>query len=210
MTAPNLIPSRLRRHARHALRGFYDFLDSQVPETDGSIAVGASGIRPVNLPLTEARLATGLPLTSATASSSSPGLAATLGTSILLTGTAAHSGAATSNCLWSFDLPDEYTAGKNLTVSVTAKIATADAGATSAKTVQVKAYRDNGDGTLGTDIGPGSSVAMPAVGTAGTSIHTITGTSLKPGDRVIIEVLFSYTENAANNVHSELYAVTVS
>lgn len=168
-------------------------------------AEGANGMFAMPLPMLGWKNAAGTNLAAA-ASAGEFGMTITLGTGSYLIGEAANTNTKTDDAIAEFVLPPTYIAGQNLTVTVNAQIA--GAGTPGTKTVQIKAYRVASNGTQGSNIGPGSASAITA---GGADVpFTITGTTLNPGDRVMLELEVVLQETGGTNINAQVNSVRVS
>ncbi|WP_428491699.1 hypothetical protein [Rhodopila sp.] len=166
---------------------------------------GATGLYATSLRLSEFKNTDGSVLAAA-ASAGKFGFGITLGTSFNLVSEAANSNTKTDDAVFEYVLPSNYIAGKNLTVTVNA--ATSGAGTLSVKTAQIKAYRIGADGTSGADIGPG---VASAVTSAGADIaFTVTGATLNPGDKVLLQLETVLTETAASATFAKINSIRVN
>lgn len=153
----------------------------------GSLALVVGAAPPTRyLRLTDVKADTGLPLLTATAATTVPGITRTAGTSMVLTG-AATSGAtpATTKMFWEFDLPDTYVSGAAIPVLVNTVVATATDVTAASTTTTVAAYTEiNGVETALTV----SAAQQTPITTAATLTFSITGTGLVAGAHLAIEV----------------------
>lgn len=171
-------------------------------QTGGAQAIGSStvfvptgtGMMQRWLPLTDARDATGVPLT-ATAASGAMGVSRTAGTSLFLVGEATSGDAKTDSAMWEFNLPSTYVAGSNVAVTVNC-LYTGDGTVTAADcTMTVAAYTE----TNGVEAALTVSAAQQIGATAANKTFTITGTNLTPGQHVAIELTMLITSSADAN-----------
>jgi len=133
------------------------------------------------------------------------GQSITLGTSAFLVSESANNNTKTDDAIFEYVLPAWYKAGQNITVTTNCSIT--GAGTLSTKTVQVKAYRAANDGTEGANLGP----AAQAMTAAGADVaHTITGTTLNPGDKVTFELETVLTETASSGMVANINSVRIS
>lgn len=149
-------------------------------DNDTATGLPSTGIQ---VPLLSARNTNGS-VVAAAASSGEFGCAITLGTSECLVGEAAESNTKTDDALFEFRIPDNYVAGVNLTATVNAQVI--GSGVPGTKTVQVKAYAKANAGTLGSNIGPGTTSAITT--SAADYPFTITGTGLVAGQVLVLEL----------------------
>ncbi|NOG73764.1 hypothetical protein [Roseicella sp. DB1501] len=170
-----------------------------------SQAQGANGLYATTLRLSEFKNTDGSAL-SAAASAGKFGFGVTLGANFNLVSEAANNNSKTDDAVFEYILPSNYVAGQNLTVTVNA--ATSGAGTLSVKTAQVKAFRIAADGTAGADIGPGAATAITSGGAD--IAFTVTGTTLNPGDKVLLQLETVLTETAASATFAKINSVRVS
>lgn len=120
----------------------------------------------------------------AAASSGKFGIGSTVGTSLNLAGEAAQNNTKTDNAMAEFIVPQNYTAGANLTVTINAKLA--GTGTAGTKTLDLQAFEVSTAGAAGADI------CATAVQTLTTSnadyAFTITGTDLVAGDKIQLNI----------------------
>lgn len=142
----------------------------------------------------------------AAASSGKFGIAITLGTSFALASESANNNTKTDVALIEYVIPDTYIAGTNLTVTVNASIT--GSGTLTTKTAEIKAYKTAADGTQGSNISATGATAMTA---AGADIaYTITGTTLSPGDKVVLSLTVILTETASSGMVANINSIRVS
>lgn len=159
--------------------------------TLGLIASGGDGLpNPVRFSLFDGRNPNG------TDFATSPGagvfgITCVAGTNLILVGEAAQNNTKTSVALWEFVVPFDYVAAQNLSCVVNG-FHTEAGGTTLTNTVDVEAFEIADAGTQGADICATAAQALP--GSAGDLTFTLTGTSLVPGDRILIRVTSVATE----------------
>jgi hypothetical protein len=149
----------------------------------GALAVTAVG--PARyLRLTDAKADTGVSLT-ATATGGAMGVARTAGTSLTLVGEATSSNAKTDKAMWEFDLPDTYTAGAAISVTVNASISGSGTLTAASCTMALAAYSEvNGIETALTVTGGTQQIVA-----AGSNLTwTVAGTGLVAGSHVALEL----------------------
>lgn len=141
----------------------------------------------------------------AAAASGKFGIGITLGTSEALNSEAANNNTKTDDAITEIVMPDTYIAATDFSVVVNAKIS--GAGTLTTKTLAVKAYRTANDGTQGANIGPAAQVI-----TAGGADLTfvITGATLSPGDRVVLELETVLVETAASATTAVINSVRLA
>lgn len=143
---------------------------------------------------------------SATASAGKFGFGVTLGTNFNMVSEAALSNSKTDDAFFEYVLPSTYTKGQNITV--TANVSTSGAGTLSVKTAQIKAFRIGTDGTSSADIGPGAATVITQ---AGADIaFAVTGTTLNPGDKVLLQLETVLTETAGTSTYAKVNSIRVS
>lgn len=156
-----------------------------------------------NLPLWSGRNADGSVLAAAAAAGKF-GQVVTLGTALTLVSEAASSNSKTSTALFALQLPQDYTAGANITVGFDQ---IQQGGVATVKTLDCFAYLADGQGALGADI---CATAIQNMTTARSRLDfVLTGTTLTPGAIVIIKVITVLTEAAAGSVTNSINGVSV-
>lgn len=146
------------------------------------------------LPLTAAKSDAGVALT-ATSTGGAVGIARTAGTSLTLVGEATSSNAKTDKAMWEFVLPQTYIAGADIPVTVNCNYAGSGTITAISTTMTVAAYTEaNGVETALT-----VSAAQQIPATATNLTFTITGTSLVPGQRLVIELVMLITTSSGAN-----------
>ncbi len=145
----------------------------------------------------------------ATGASGTFNVANTTGTSLLLSTEGAKNNTKTDLVIFDWVVPQFYKAGDNLAVTVNAK-AVANGGTLGTKTVLAKAYKLADAGTSGADLIAASASALTT--NAADYAFTITGTSLSPGDRVVIQLtaVCQETANAGSNSTVQINSVRIS
>jgi hypothetical protein len=182
-----------------------DLLNDGCGFAGSSQAQGANGLYAAPIRFAEFKNTDGSVLAAA-ASAGKFGYGITLGTSFNLVSEAATSNTKTDDALFEYILPANYVKGSNRTVTVNAS--TSGAGTLSVKTAQIKAYRIAADGTSGADIGPGATQAITSAGADIT--FAVTGTTLNPGDKLLLELETVLTETAASATFAKINSVRVS
>ncbi len=147
------------------------------------------------LRLTDAKADTGVPLT-ATAGSGVMGVSRTAGTSLQLAGEATSASAVTDKAMWEFDLPDTYTAGAAIPISVNCAISGSGTLTAASCTMALAAYSEaNGvESALAVTGG-----AQQIVAAGGTLSWTIAGAGLVPGAHVAVELTQVITSSLGAN-----------
>jgi hypothetical protein len=139
------------------------------------------------LPLTEVHADNGLPLLTATAAGTLPGIARTAGTSLYLTGVATSgAGSVTTKMLWEFVLPTTYVAGAAIPVYVNCVVPIATDVTAASTTMTVNAYAEGTTG-LETSLSVSAAQQIPLT-TSNTLTFSVTGSGLVPGRRVALEL----------------------
>jgi len=173
-----------------------------------SIKPVASGIVTANnLPLNTGKNADGTSLVVAAAAGTF-GLTNTPGTATFLIGEAARGNTKTDAVCWEYQLPGDYIATRNLTVTANAYYTGAGTvGAT--KTLTLTAYKiTNTTGAHGSNLGPSASTLTNA---AADYAMTVTGATLSPGDRVLLRLTAAVQETGgASDLNARINSVRVS
>lgn len=151
----------------------------------------ASGLYPIRLPLLAGRNADGSALVASSPGAGNFVLAASLATSLVLTGHAAQNNTKADAALWELTLPPGYVAGSDITATLNAKYAAAS-GTAGTCTVIAAAYKLADAGTMGANLVATSAAAITA--TAADKAFTIAGATLSPGDRILVEAIASVQE----------------
>jgi hypothetical protein len=166
---------------------------------------GANGLTATALRMLEWKNTDGTTLAAA-ASSGKFGMTITLATAAFLLGEVANTNTKTDDAIIEFVLPHNYVAGTNITVTVNASVN--GAGTPGTKTAQIFAYKTASDGTQAADIGPGATSAITVAGADIT--FTITGTTLNPGDRLMLKLEVVLQETGGTNINAKVNSVRVS
>ncbi len=153
------------------------------------------------LPITDVHSITGLPLLTATAATTLPGIARTAGTSAYLTGVAtADTTPATTAMMWELDLPDTYVAASNIPVLINCVVPVATFVTAASTTMTVAAYSVSAAGVeTALTVSAAQQIALT---TASTLTFTITGTPLVRGSRIVLSLtaLVTTTAGGASSV----------
>ncbi len=172
-----------------------------------SIKPVESGIaRAINIPLLSGRASNSDALSTAGAVNSF-GVSSTPGTSLYLIGANASSSTVTANALWEVTLPNDYVAGRDLTLTVNAY---ASGGGTlgATKSLTLTAYKNtDSSGAQGSNLGPSAATLTTA---AADYPLTITGTTLSPGDRVLFKLSAIVQETAAGTLAARINSLRLS
>jgi hypothetical protein len=166
---------------------------------------GGSVIR--YLPLTDVKTDTGLPMITATAATTLPGIARTAGTSMYLTGVATSGAStATTKMLWEFNLPSTYVAGANIPLLVNCAVPTATDVTASTTTMTVAAYTEINGVEAALTV---SAAQQIPITTAATLTFTLTGAAsgLVPGSHVSIELTMAVTTTAGGASSGQVNSV---
>ena len=143
----------------------------------------------------DARTDAGLILTG-TASGGAMAVARTAGTSYHIVGETTSTSAVTDKAIWELDLPDTYTAGTAIPVSVEAQI-TGSGTITAASCTQAVAAYSEVNGVEAALTVTGGTQQMVAAG--GTLTWSIAGTGLVPGSHIVIELTQVVTSASGAN-----------
>lgn len=155
------------------------------------VAVGPSRY----LPLTSAKADTGVAL-SATAGSGEMGISRTAGTDLRLVGETTLASAATDKAMWEFVLPDTYTAGAAVPVSVNCAITGSGTLTAAECTMALAAYSET-NGVEAALTVTGGTQQITAAG--GTLSWSVAGTGLVPGSHVALELTQVITSASGSN-----------
>lgn len=173
-------------------------------ESGYSVSDGVGGVR--RMPLTSARDVTGMMPTVA-AQAGIFGLTFTPGTAEYLVSEAANNGTKTDVICFEAVLPDTYAAGTKLNVVANAHYVIG-AGTLSVKTLACAVYKvadaDTESATIET------TAAQTITGSAANYTFAVTGTTLHPGDRIVIKLTMVLTETASSNVTGRLNSVRLT
>jgi hypothetical protein len=127
---------------------------------------------------------------------------------IVLRGTAADSNTATDISYFEMNLPPEYVAGEDVIVTAYAElVGTGTVGAT--KTIDFSVYRQSTAGAVGADICATAAQALADANAA--KAFTVTGTTLSPGDKLILKMTTAVQETVGDNtLLAQINAIIVS
>lgn len=174
--------------------------------TQINTVVGSLGTR--RLPLTQARNADGSSLVATSPGATDFTIVSTPGTVLNLAGHAAQNNAKTDNAIFEVVLPSSYTAGANVTLTIQSSYAVAS-GTTLAGTVDATAYLLADAGTEGADICATSAQTITA--SKVDYAFTLTGTTLTPGARILIQVTTVVSEGGnAGTITGKVWSVRLS
>lgn len=169
--------------------------------------VGANGLTAANLRLLDMATPTGGPLAAA-ASAGLFGYSITPATQFALVTEAANNNAKSDSGLLEYIVPAGYVAGSNLTVTMNASV-NIGSGTLSVKTLGLAAYRCSTAGVEGVNI-CSTSVQTLTSNAATDYTFTITGATLFPGDRLVLQPTLAITETSSHAVTANLNSVRVS
>ena len=176
----------------------------------GVLALSAASIAsnaPKYLAMTDVLTDAGLPLATATASGTTPGIARTAGTSQYLTGVAT-SGAqtVTTKMLWNFNIPASYVAGATIPVVVQCVVPTATDVTASTTTMTVAAYSVSPAG-VETSLTVSAAQQIP-ITTAAPLTFSVTGTGLVGWQRMALDLTMAVTTIAGGASNGEVLSVS--
>ncbi len=131
----------------------------------------------------------------------------TLATATYLVSQAANSTTVSPIALFDIVLPRNYVAGQNITVTVNSQYVLGG-GTIGTHTINANAYRTASNGTQGADM---INVSAGSVGAAAADLSfTIVGTSLNPGDRVILQLAMVIQDTAGSAITGQINSVRLS
>lgn len=194
--------------------GAFTTLSSTSKATSGSATalysaqtVAANGIpTPTRLNLTQAKNITGAAL-AAGAAAGVFGFSISLGTSFALISEAANSNTKTDVAMWEFELPPTYVAGSNINVLVNSNY-TLGGGTVGTHTLAAAAYLSVDAGTQGSSLIATSAQTVPS--SAGTQTFVITGTTLSPGDRLVLTLTLVLQDTGGSNITATINSVRLT
>jgi len=173
---------------------------------DSTLNPSANGLYATALPLTQARNSDGNVLAAAAASGKF-GQTVTLGTTTSLVTEAANSSTKTDIALFDIILPRTYVAGQNVTVTLNTAY-TLGSGTVGTHTLDAEAFLIASDGTSGSDLVSTSAATVPAA--AADVTHTITGTTLLPGSRLVLRLTLVIVDSGGSNITANINSVRLS
>lgn len=174
---------------------------------DVLVASGSTDIGTIRIPLLSARNNDGTVI-AGSASSGKLGISDTPGTSLYLVGNATQNTTSTDICQFETVLPQTYNAGQNVTLTINAKHVESS-GTTLTNTILPKAYLLAKDGTMSADLIGTTATAI--TGTAVDYSFTITGTTLTPGARLLLQLTSVATEGGnTGTTKNEILSVRLS
>jgi hypothetical protein len=173
---------------------------------DSTLTPSANGLYAAPLTLLHARNSDGSVLAAAAAAGKF-GVSITLGTSSFLITEAANSSTKTDTALFDTVLPRSYIAGQNVTITANVNYLLGS-GTIGTHTVTFHAYRVAKDGTQAADMVATAAASVPAAAADVTAV--ITGTTLLPGDRVLITAVMVIQDTGASNITGQLNSLRLS
>lgn len=175
----------------------------------GSNPVSTNGIPTAGqyLSLTQAKSATGVPLT-ATATGGAFGVSNTLGTQIRLLSEVANSSTVSDTAVWEASLPPSLVNGQGVTITTDAQI-TLGSGTLTTETIVVSAYLMTAAGQAsGNLVASGGTITL--AGTVAATYDTVlTGTSLVANGRLVISEVMRLVESSGNAVTGQINSVRI-
>lgn len=183
-----------------------DLLNDGGYRVDSTATPSANGLYTTQLPLISGKNSDGTTL-AASAAAGKFGLTLSAGTSEVLLSEAANSNTKTDVVVFEHQLPRNYIAGSNITVTVNG-LFTLGSGTSATHTVGAAAYKCANAGTQGTTLI--ATAAQALVAAAADYTFVITGTTLSPLDRVMISVTAIITDSGGSNVTGTINSVRLS
>lgn len=136
-------------------------------------------------------------------------LEGTVGTDGYLLGEASQNTTKTDKVIFEVVLPPEYTAAANLSLLVNIQRVVA-AGTSLTTTIDAEVWRIADDGTAGSDLCATSAITYTNTAAADKTF-TITGTTLSPGDRIVVQLTAVATEGGdAGTVKAQINSVRLA
>ncbi len=173
---------------------------------DSTIAPAVNGLYATALPILSARNTDGSAL-AAGAAAGTFGVTVSLATATYLVSQAANSTTVSPIALFDIVLPRNYVAGQNITVTINCNYVLGG-GTIGTHTINANAYRTANDGTEGADMINVSAGSVAA--TAGDVTFSIAGTTLSPGDRILLKAAMVIQDTAGSNVFGHVNSVRLS
>ncbi len=183
-----------------------DLLNDGGIRVDSSATPSANGLFVTLLPLVSGKTATGTTLPSSPTTGVF-GLTLTPGTSEVLLSESANNNTKTDIVVFEYQLPRNYIAASNITVTVNA-LFTIGSGTSATHTVGAAAYKCANAGTQGSTLI--ATAAQVLTATAADYAFVITGTTLSPLDRIMISVTAIILDSASQNVTGTINSVRLS
>lgn len=169
----------------------YAAVDSKV--VDSLLGAGwLIGYAPQQLNLLSGFQSTGAAIPAAAAAGTF-GVTLTPGTSFFLIGEASQNNTKTDTVYFEYQVPSSYIAGTDLVVRINAGVVIA-AGTTITKTVDCTARIQSSAGVSGADICATAAQTLGATAVYADFDFTITGTTIQPGDKLLIGVVTAINE----------------
>ncbi len=173
---------------------------------DSTSTPSANGMFVTQLPLISGKNSDGTTL-AASAAAGKFGLTLTAGTSEVLLSEAANSNTKTDIVVFEHQLPRNYIAGSNITITASA-LFTIGSGTSATHTIGAAAYKCANAGTQGSTL-----VATAAATLTATAVDynfVITGTTLSPLDRIMVSLTAIILDSAGSNVTGTINSVRLS
>ena len=145
------------------------------------------------LRLTDAKSDVGVALT-ATATGGAMGVARTAGTSLTLVGEATSASAKTDKAMWEIVLPNTYTPGAVIPVTVNTNYTTSGTVTAASTTMTLNAYTESAAGVEAAI--SGVTAAQEITATAAGLLFNVPGTGLTAGARLVLELVMLVTTSA--------------
>ena len=165
---------------------------------------GSGGVRRLNL--SDVKTVAGVPVTAA-AQANIFGITFTPGTSEYLLSEAANNDTKTDVGCFEKVMSDTYVAASNFNIIVNANYVIGG-GTLSASSIAVAVYLGADAGTSGASIE--TTAAQTFTGSAADYTFAVTGTTVHPGDRIIIKITMVLTETASSNVTGHVNSVRLT
>lgn len=174
---------------------------------DSSLSPAVNGLYVTRLPLTSGRNSDGTSL--GAGASGKFAVSMTAGTSgPVLTTESANNNSKTDTVAFEHVLPRNYVAGQNITITVQAYF-TPGSGTLTVKSLTAAAYKCADAATQGSTLVATAAATLIAT-TATDHTFVITGTTLSPGDRIVITLVTVLTETASSAVTGTINTVKLS
>jgi len=173
---------------------------------DSTSTPSANGLFVTQLPLITGKNSDGTTL-AATPAAGKFGLTLSAGTSEVLLSENANSNTKTDVVVFEHQLPRNYIAGANITVTANA-LFTIGAGTSATHTIGAAAYKCANAGTQGATIIATAAATLTA--TAADYNFVITGATLSPLDRIMISLTAIITDSGGSNVTGTINSVRLS
>jgi hypothetical protein len=166
-----------------------------VPQVGSTTFVPVGATSPTRyLKLSDGKSDLGVPMTAAAGTpSGTVGISRTAGSSMVLVGEATSASAKTDKVIFEFTIPDTYIAGTSIPLLINANYTGGGTVTAASTTLTPTAYTES---AAGVESAVTTSAAQQFTGTAATYTFTITGTSLVPGQRMVVEIVMLVTTSA--------------